>query len=276
MDVGVADAACMHLHEHLIRAGLRLRNVFDLPRTAHSGNDRSLHKFPPSPIRCKRLCGRCMFLDVRFAHHTPKLRLTVGWRIVGKPYLRITSGLPVTRPERSLFFDSGSDPEKARFRTERSKTKLQPTSWKRYAEKIPSHRHARESIDLLCRAGAVELAQHRRRRKLSDLRFRLETFWRHVRPHASFAQWQNIRSPGAPGLWVRWQSEVNRFRVSRPVHLHVIEAESSTGDDLDSRILVNRQSHSAGSLSSGNLCNQPVAIGRDAGKTSNRLIEHLL
>src|SRR6266436_6689707 len=41
--VGVADAACMHLHEHLIRSELRLRNVFDLPRTAHSGNDRSLH-----------------------------------------------------------------------------------------------------------------------------------------------------------------------------------------------------------------------------------------
>jgi len=27
----------------LIRSGLRLRNVFDLPRTAHSGNDRGLH-----------------------------------------------------------------------------------------------------------------------------------------------------------------------------------------------------------------------------------------
>src|SRR5438552_1635868 len=43
MDVGVADAAGMHLHEHLIRSGLRLRNVFDLPRTAHSGNDGGLH-----------------------------------------------------------------------------------------------------------------------------------------------------------------------------------------------------------------------------------------
>src|SRR5207247_740295 len=29
MYVGVADAACMHLHEHLVRSGLRLRNVFD-------------------------------------------------------------------------------------------------------------------------------------------------------------------------------------------------------------------------------------------------------
>jgi len=43
MDVGVTDAACMHLHQHLIGAGLRLRNFFDLPRTVHRGNDRSLH-----------------------------------------------------------------------------------------------------------------------------------------------------------------------------------------------------------------------------------------
>src|SRR5271167_4220623 len=43
MDVGVADAAGMHLHEHLIRSGLRLLDVFDLPRTAHSGNYGSLH-----------------------------------------------------------------------------------------------------------------------------------------------------------------------------------------------------------------------------------------
>src|ERR1700756_5264387 len=41
--VGVADAACMHLHEHLICFGLRLRNFFDLPRTVHSSSDRSLH-----------------------------------------------------------------------------------------------------------------------------------------------------------------------------------------------------------------------------------------
>src|SRR5437867_6867669 len=66
MDVGVADAAGMHLHEHLIRSGLRLRNVFDLPRTAHSGNDGGLHiTLPPSAIRCERLCGRCMNLDAR-------------------------------------------------------------------------------------------------------------------------------------------------------------------------------------------------------------------
>jgi hypothetical protein len=41
--VGVADAACMHLHEHLIWFWLRLRNFFDLPRTVHSSSDRSLH-----------------------------------------------------------------------------------------------------------------------------------------------------------------------------------------------------------------------------------------
>src|SRR5579864_5385574 len=43
MHVRVADATSMHLHEHLIRSGLRLRNFFDLPRTAHSGNDSGLH-----------------------------------------------------------------------------------------------------------------------------------------------------------------------------------------------------------------------------------------
>src|SRR5205807_844866 len=41
--VGIADAARMHLHQYLIRSGLRLRNVFDLPRTADSGNDCSFH-----------------------------------------------------------------------------------------------------------------------------------------------------------------------------------------------------------------------------------------
>jgi hypothetical protein len=43
MDVGITDAAGMHLHEHLVGAGLRLRNFSDLPRSAHSGNDSSLH-----------------------------------------------------------------------------------------------------------------------------------------------------------------------------------------------------------------------------------------
>jgi hypothetical protein len=44
MYVGVADAARMHLHEHLIGSGLRLWNVFNLPRTADGGNDCSFHK----------------------------------------------------------------------------------------------------------------------------------------------------------------------------------------------------------------------------------------
>ena len=83
--VGVADAACMHLHEHLIRSELRLRNVFDLPRTIHSGNDRSLHKNFLLAIRCERLCHRCMILDVQFANRPRKLRLTVPDRIVGDP-----------------------------------------------------------------------------------------------------------------------------------------------------------------------------------------------
>jgi hypothetical protein len=43
MYVGVADAARMHLHQYLIRSGFRLRNVFDLPQTADSGNDCSFH-----------------------------------------------------------------------------------------------------------------------------------------------------------------------------------------------------------------------------------------
>src|SRR5205807_7472251 len=41
--VRVADAACVHLHQDLIGAGLGLRNVFDLPRTAYSGYNSSLH-----------------------------------------------------------------------------------------------------------------------------------------------------------------------------------------------------------------------------------------
>src|SRR5580700_7945587 len=36
MHVGIADAARVHLHQHLVGAGLRLGHVFDLPRTTHS------------------------------------------------------------------------------------------------------------------------------------------------------------------------------------------------------------------------------------------------
>jgi hypothetical protein len=43
MYVGVADATGMHFDEDLVGAGLRLGNVFDLPRTAYSGNDCSFH-----------------------------------------------------------------------------------------------------------------------------------------------------------------------------------------------------------------------------------------
>jgi len=62
--VGIADAACVHLHQHLIRPGLRLGNIFDLPRTAYSGYDRSF-QLPPSAIRCKHLCDRRTIPDLR-------------------------------------------------------------------------------------------------------------------------------------------------------------------------------------------------------------------
>src|SRR5205823_9493372 len=83
MDVGVADAACMHLHEHLIGSGLRLRDFFDLPRTAHSGNERGLHNTSSYPNSMRARLGRCMILDARFVNHTPKPSLTVSWGIVG-------------------------------------------------------------------------------------------------------------------------------------------------------------------------------------------------
>jgi hypothetical protein len=44
VDVGIADAACAHLHQHLTGSGLRLRNIFDLPRTVHGGYDHGFHK----------------------------------------------------------------------------------------------------------------------------------------------------------------------------------------------------------------------------------------
>src|SRR6202521_598193 len=61
MDVSVADAACVHLHQHLIGSGLRLRNVFDLPGTAHSGNDCSFHTLPPKAIGCERFANVASF-----------------------------------------------------------------------------------------------------------------------------------------------------------------------------------------------------------------------
>ena len=41
--VGVTNAAGVHLHQNLIRAGLRLGNILHLPRAIHSGYDGSLH-----------------------------------------------------------------------------------------------------------------------------------------------------------------------------------------------------------------------------------------
>jgi len=67
----------------LIRSGLRLRNVFDLPRTAHSGNDRGWHIISSYSDSMRALLGQCMISDAQLANHTPMLRCTVRWRIVG-------------------------------------------------------------------------------------------------------------------------------------------------------------------------------------------------
>ena len=68
----------------MIRSGLRLRYVFDL-RTAHSGNDRGSRIISSYRDSMRALLGRCMISDARFANHTPMLRFTVSWRIVGYP-----------------------------------------------------------------------------------------------------------------------------------------------------------------------------------------------
>src|SRR5215472_4902675 len=44
VDIGVTDAACAHLHQHLTGPGLRLRNILDLPRTALGGYDGGFHR----------------------------------------------------------------------------------------------------------------------------------------------------------------------------------------------------------------------------------------
>src|SRR5258706_2808015 len=41
--IGITDAACVHFHQDLVGAGLRLGNVLNLPGTAFSGYDSSLH-----------------------------------------------------------------------------------------------------------------------------------------------------------------------------------------------------------------------------------------
>src|SRR5580658_1258972 len=47
VNIGVAHAARVHLHQNLIGPRLRLRNVANFPGTVHSWNDRSLHNMPP-------------------------------------------------------------------------------------------------------------------------------------------------------------------------------------------------------------------------------------
>jgi len=78
MYVGVANAACMHLHKHLIRPRLGLGNILDLPRTAHSGYDRSFHNTSSQHVRCERLCDRCKVLDARIAYRTRVERAEVS------------------------------------------------------------------------------------------------------------------------------------------------------------------------------------------------------
>jgi hypothetical protein len=53
---GIADAAGVHFDEDSIRSGLRLRNILDLPRTAHGGYDSSFHRSSSQVVRCKHLC----------------------------------------------------------------------------------------------------------------------------------------------------------------------------------------------------------------------------
>src|SRR5215468_12082942 len=69
--IGVADAACVHLHQHLTWSRLRLGNIFNLPGTAHGGYDCGFHTFSPSTIRCECLCGWHMILDARIADRMP-------------------------------------------------------------------------------------------------------------------------------------------------------------------------------------------------------------
>ena len=73
--VGVANAAGVHLHQDLTRSGLRLRNIFDLPGTAHGGYDGGFHTISPwlpDPMRVS-LRSR-MILDARIAECMPKQR----------------------------------------------------------------------------------------------------------------------------------------------------------------------------------------------------------
>src|SRR4029077_672735 len=60
--IGVADAACVHLHEHLTWPRLRLRNIFDLPGTADGRYDGGFHIVPPCAIRCKYDLGCASYL----------------------------------------------------------------------------------------------------------------------------------------------------------------------------------------------------------------------
>src|SRR5207302_4827014 len=72
--VGIADAAGAHLHQYLTGPGLRLRDIFDLPRTAHCGNDRSFHGLSSCHASMRvPLCWVHDFTSPRPTAHTSEL-----------------------------------------------------------------------------------------------------------------------------------------------------------------------------------------------------------
>src|SRR5215470_1659696 len=105
--IGVADAACVHPHQHLTWSRLRLRNIFDLPGTARGGYDCGFHTLPPTAIRCERFCGRCMILDARIADRIQITRLTASWRMVSKPETKIHSYTHLRVNERNRLLMAG-------------------------------------------------------------------------------------------------------------------------------------------------------------------------
>src|SRR5258708_23148497 len=102
MYVGVADAACAHLYEHLIGSGLRLWNVFYLPRTIHGGNDCSFHDTPLLTHSMQvALCLVRRFVSPT-AGRTHKLRLTVRWQVGGDPEIILMRIVRISTGKRGL------------------------------------------------------------------------------------------------------------------------------------------------------------------------------
>src|SRR6516225_4305511 len=111
MHIGVADAACVHLYQHLTRTGLRLRNIFDLPGTAHGGYDCGFHTLPPRAIRCECLCVRCMILRARIADPGAIYGLLANGRPSGSHHERVLSRIsPAQSVYRMIEVTSGKKP----------------------------------------------------------------------------------------------------------------------------------------------------------------------